>query len=214
MAWPVTDEQRPETLEVLGKAPEESGEGAAVIGPQPVYEPGSQADFDRLYRDCYPRLVRTLYGVLGDAAAAEDCVQEAFVSAYRAWDKFRPDRPAEAWLYRIAFNQAISYKRKQKLREVGEVIRRLGRPGQTADPADTVHDRALLQAISSLPINVSSTFILRHYHGYTNREIAAMMNVSERAIGMRLAQARDLLRQKLRSDIDSELPTSTPLDVE
>ena len=53
--------------------------------PARTYRAGSLDDFDQLYRDCYPRLVRTLYGVLGDPTAAEDCVQEAFLKAFQAW---------------------------------------------------------------------------------------------------------------------------------
>src|SRR5438128_1963635 len=90
--------------------------------------PGNRDDFDRLYRENYPRLLRTLYAITGDAAAAEDCVQEAFVKAWRAWPRFRPERAPEGWLHQIAVNTAISYRRRAKLRSVGEILRRLGRP--------------------------------------------------------------------------------------
>src|SRR5713101_6357883 len=46
----------------------------------PAYEPGSRDDFDRLYRDSYPRIYRTMLAVLGDPAAAEDCTQDASCS--------------------------------------------------------------------------------------------------------------------------------------
>src|SRR3979411_3217306 len=93
------------------------------------YEPGSREDFDRLYRDSYPNIYRTMIGVLGDPAAAEDCAQDAFVQAFRAWGRWRPDAPAEAWLHRIAINPAVSYQRKANLRTIGSILRRLGRPG-------------------------------------------------------------------------------------
>jgi len=91
---------------------------------QQTYRPGSVQDFDRLYEAAYPKLLRTVYAVLGDHAAAEDCVQEAFVRAFRAWPRFRVDRPPEAWLHRIAINGAISYRRQARLRQVGELLRR------------------------------------------------------------------------------------------
>ena len=167
----------------------EAGSGA--------YRPGSAADFDRLYRDCYPRLVRTVYAVVGEIAAAEDCVQDAFVKAYRAWPRFRPERPAEAWIHQIAINTAISYRRRQRLREVGEVIRRLGRPDAGRDPADDAMDRELVRALAALPVKLSVPFVLRHYHGYTNREIVALTGVAERTVGLRLAQARAQLQRRL-----------------
>jgi RNA polymerase sigma-70 factor (ECF subfamily) len=171
------------------------------------YEPGSSADFDRLYRKTYPRLVRTLYGVLGDSAAAEDCTQEAFVRAFKAWPRFRPDRPAEAWVHQIALNVAISYKRKMRLREVGELIRRLGRPAPPPDPASQAEQGDVVAALRRLPPKVAAAFVLRHYHGYTNREIAAATGISERMVGLRLAQARAALLEALGPSWKS-LPTS------
>ena len=73
---------------------------------------------------------------------------KAFVRAYAAWGRWRPDAPAEAWVMRIAVNAAISQARRQKLREVGEIIRRLGRPQLDGDPTD--HGGALLPAMSVL----------------------------------------------------------------
>jgi RNA polymerase sigma-70 factor (ECF subfamily) len=177
-----------------------------MSSPSP-YEPGSKADFDRLYRDTYLRLVRTLYAVVGDSAAAEDCVQEAFVRALKAWPKFRPDRPAEAWIHQIALNVAISYKRKMKLREVGELIRRLGRPAPPPDPATQAEQGEVLAALRRLPPKVAAAFVLRHYHGYNNREIAAATGVSERMVGLRLAQARAALLEALGANWEV-LPTS------
>ncbi|MGH7764673.1 MAG: RNA polymerase sigma factor, partial [Candidatus Dormibacteraceae bacterium] len=47
------------------------------------YEPGSDADFERLYRNTYRRILGTLVTVLGDRAAAEDCAQDTFERAYK-----------------------------------------------------------------------------------------------------------------------------------
>ncbi|HEV2249187.1 MAG TPA: sigma-70 family RNA polymerase sigma factor, partial [Candidatus Limnocylindria bacterium] len=100
------------------------------------YRPGSPEDFDRLYRTAYPRVFRTLSVILGDPEEAEDCAQDAFVQAFKAWKRWRPDAPAEAWVHRIAVNRAISFRRRARLRTVGEVLRRLGRPAVGADPAE------------------------------------------------------------------------------
>jgi len=178
------------------------------------YRPGLREDFDRLYSDQYPRLVRTLYGVLGDAAAAEDCVQEAFVQAFRAWARFVPDRPAGAWLHRIAINVAISHGRRERLRSVGEILRRIGRPGSGPDPAELVTSSDLVKALAALPPKQSAAFILRFVHGYTNREIATATGVKERMIGLRLRQARDGLSRSLGAEWGTELPTSPRLRVD
>ena len=164
------------------------------------YRPGSREDFDRLYQVAYPRVYRTLSALLGDPAAAEDCAQDAFVRAFRAWKRWRPDAPAEAWVHRIAVNRAISYRRTAKLRSVGEVLRRLGRPRHDPDPSQQATRSELLDALRSLPPKLAAAIVLRYYHGYTNREIAAAVGVSERTIGTRLSQAGDRLRRILDPD--------------
>jgi RNA polymerase sigma-70 factor (ECF subfamily) len=171
-----------------------------------TYRSGNRSDFDRLYRNCYPRLVRTLYAITGDAASAEDCVQEAFVKAFRAWSRYRPDRPPEAWIHQIAINTAISHRRRAKLRTVGEVLRRLGRPSPGADPADSASRSDLIDALASLPPRVAADFVLRYHHGYTNREIARQDGVSERTVGTRLRQAREKLGRRLGPEWRGELP--------
>ena len=175
---------------------------------QVPYRPGDRDDFDRLYRACYPRLLRILYAITGDAASAEDCVQEAFVRAFAAWPRFRPDRPAEAWIHQIALNTAISYRRRARLRTIGEVLRRLGRPGAGADPADAATRPDLIKALTSLPPKVAADFVLRYVHGYNNREIARLEGVSERTVGARLSHAREQLARRLGPEWRGELPTS------
>jgi len=171
------------------------------------FVPGSREDFDRLYRQTYPGLLRTAYGVLGDPCSAEDCVQEAFLRAFEAWPRFRPERPAEAWLQQITVNVAISHRRRRRLRAVAEVVRRLGRPQPPPDPAALTDEAGVIAALAALPPKLSATFVMRHYHGYTNREIAQILRVSERTVGMRLSAARRLLRDGLGEEW-SELPDS------
>src|SRR5438477_11664667 len=136
------------------------------------YEPGNEADFNRLYESSYGKILGTLTAMLGDRAAAEDCVQDAFERAYKKWPTWQPIAPAEAWVHRIAVNAAVSYQRKMRLREVGEVIRRLGRPGLAPDPQGVVEHRDLAIALSKRPPKQAAAIVLRHYHGYTNRPIA------------------------------------------
>ncbi|HYR47650.1 MAG TPA: RNA polymerase sigma factor [Candidatus Polarisedimenticolia bacterium] len=169
---------------------------------------GNREDFDRLYRENYPRLLRTLYAITGDSAAAEDCVQEAFVKAWRAWPRFRPERAPEGWLHQIAVNTAISYRRRAKLRSVGEILRRLGRPAAGRDPADAATASDVIKALAALPPRVAADFVLRYHHGYNNREIARLEGVSERTVGTRLAHARDELSRRLGPDWRGKLPTS------
>jgi len=161
------------------------------------YQPGSDADFERLYRTTYRRILGTLVTLVRDVATAEDCAQETYERAYKGWAKWRPDAPVEAWLHRIAINVAISDRRYQRLREAGEVIRRLGRPASGPDPAVVAERSVVVQAMKKLPPKQAAALVLRHYHGYTNREIGAALGVPEQTVASRLAAARKHLQAVL-----------------
>ena len=125
------------------------------------------------------------------------------MQAYRSWGSFRGDAPAEAWLHRIAINAAISHQRYSRMREVGQVIKRLGRPAPPPDPASVAERSDLVRALRKLPPKQAAAIVLRHHHGYTNREIAAALGVPERTVASRLAAAKAHLRQVL----DHERPS-------
>jgi RNA polymerase sigma-70 factor, ECF subfamily len=182
----------------LGTTTEESAEAART------YAPGDEADFERLYLSSYGKVLGTLTAMLGDRAAAQDCAQDAFERAYRKWATWQPIAPAEAWVHRIAVNTAISYQRKMRLREVGEVIRRLGRPGLAPDPQELVEHRDLAGALAKLPPKQAAAIVLRHYHGYTNRAIAEALGIPERTVASRLAVAKERLRVMLRPSYEPE----------
>src|ERR1700676_769891 len=199
MRMGLTDCSRPQCVGPPGSVP------FAVISSMPAlpdrgqetYRPGLREDFDRLYRSAYPRVYRTLMVILGDPAEAEDCAQGSFVKAFQAWKRWRPDAPAEAWIHRIAVNRAISYRRTARLRSVGEILRPLGRPASSTDPAHVATRPDLLTALRAIPPKLAAAIVLRYYHGYNNREIATALGVSERTIGTRLNQAATRLRPLL-----------------
>ena len=169
------------------------------MGGAPEYRPGSEADFERLYRTSYRRILGTLITMLRDRAAAEDCTQDAFERAFKAWKTWRPDAPAEAWLHRIAINVAINGQRRERLQEAGALLRRIGRPPTPADPAALAERSDLMVALRKLPPKQAAAIVLRHYHGYSNREIAISLGVPERTVASRLAAARKRLQQLLAS---------------
>jgi RNA polymerase sigma-70 factor, ECF subfamily len=158
------------------------------------YEPGSAADFERLYRNTYRRILGTLITLVRDRATAEDCAQETYERAYRAWASWKPDAPVEAWLHRIAINVAISDRRHERLRQAGELVRRLGRPLPGTDPSTVAEHSDLVAAMKKLPTKQAAVLVLRHFHGYSNREIAAAIGVPEQTVASRLAAARKQLQ--------------------
>ena len=159
---------------------------------------GDLVAFEHLYRQFAPRVYGLCLRLTGQREAAEDCTQEAFARAFKSWKSWRPEAPAEAWVHRIAINAAVSHQRKMRLREVGEVIRRIGRPGLAPDPQDLIEHRDLATALAQLPPKQAAAIVLRHYHGYTNRAIAQALGIPERTVASRLAVAKERLRAMLK----------------
>ena len=75
---------------------------------------GRTAAYGELVRRYQDRLYNTLYRLLDNADDAQDVLQEAFLNAYVSLDTFKGDSQFFTWLYRIAFNAAISLRRKKQ----------------------------------------------------------------------------------------------------
>jgi RNA polymerase sigma-70 factor (ECF subfamily) len=176
--------------------------GSAEASWATNYRPGVKDDFDRLYQATYQRVFATLVLILRSPMAAEDATQEAYLRAFRNWKHWKRQAPAEAWVYRIALNVAFSHRRRERLHEVGEVIRRVGRPA-APDPTESSHPD-LIRELRALPAKQAAALVLRYLHGFTNREIAAATGVPERTVASRLAAGK----ARLRSRIDVGLGTS------
>ena len=143
--------------------------------------------------------------VLGDKAAAEDCAQDTFERAYRAWSSWRPDAPVEAWLHRIAINVAVSDRRRARIRQAGELVRRLGRPSPAPDPTALAERSDLIRALRKLPTKQAAALVLRHFHGYSNREIAASLGVPDQTVASRLTAARKQLQVALKDTREQKM---------
>lgn len=174
--------------------------------PDARYRPGVKEDFDRLYRATYQRVFASLVLILRNPAAAEDAAQEGYLRAFKAWKSWKQEAPAEAWLYRIALNVAFTHRRRERLYEIGEVIRRLGRPKE-ADPTEVIQPD-LARELRALPPKQAAALVLRHLHGFTNREIAAAIGIPERTVASRLAAAKARLRVRLGDSLGAGLGTT------
>ncbi len=165
-----------------------------------LYRPGNKEDFDQLYRATYQRIFATLVMILKDRPAAEDATQEAFLRAFRAWKSWKQDAPAEAWVHRIALNVAFTKRRREQFQEVGKLVLRLGRPDDLDPTAGARPD--LRQELRALPPKQAAAIVLRHLHGYTNREIALTLGIPERTVASRLAAAKARLKVRLGGQIE------------
>jgi len=134
---------------------------------------------------------------------AEDAVQEGFLHAYRALDRFLPDQPFGAWLYRIMANAALDLVRRRNVRDADELPDSLAVPFRDPGEADELR-RRLQQALTKLTARQRSVIVLHDVEGFTHGEIGSMLGIPEGTARSDLHHARAALR-KILKDIRSDL---------
>jgi len=134
---------------------------------------------------------------------AEDAVQEGFLHAYRALERFRPDQAFGAWLHRIVANAALDITRRRKVRDADELPETVASPYR--DPAETAEvRRRLAAALAELPARQRAVITLHDVEGFRHAEIGQMLGIPEGTARSDLHYARSHLRQllgALRSDV-------------
>jgi RNA polymerase sigma-70 factor (ECF subfamily) len=134
---------------------------------------------------------------------AEDAVQEGFLHAYRALDRFLPDQAFGAWLNRIVANAALDITRRRKVRDADALADTIASPFR--DPAESEElRRRLRQALTSLGERQRAVIVLHDVEGYKHAEIGRMLGIPEGTARSDLHHARARMRQVL-SGIRSEL---------
>lgn len=138
----------------------------------------------------YAPLVRRLTSVLRDPEAARDLAQEAYLRAYRAWDRF-DGTDARAWLYTIGLRLALN-ERERRWRWSSIL-------GRHSDGVAWQHpsDPDLHDALVTLPARQRAALLLNVIDGYTQTEIAAMLEVPAGTVGSWVSRARAQLREAL-----------------
>ena len=167
---------------------------------------GRQAAYRELlgrHREPVFRLVR---GSIGDADAALDVTQEAFIAAFAALKSYDGTRPFKTWVSRIAINKCRDWARRRAVRRFFSFALPIEAAATIADdtiPADQqLADRAELarvkKAISQLPLALREPLVLRTIEGLTQAETAQVLGISEKAVETRLYRARNKLTEVLR----------------
>lgn len=148
--------------------------------------------FATFYASCRADVHAAVVVTLGDSQLAIEAVDEAFVRAAERWPEVSVmDRPG-GWVYRVAVNWAISWRRKWS--------RRPTLPTHVLDRAhhDDLGTVNLLDTLAGLPILQRQMLVLRVVLGYSVAETAAILRVAEGTVKSGVHRAR----QQLRADAE------------
>lgn len=169
---------------------------------------GDRAEFARMV-DLYSNPIYRLgLRMLGNAADAEDVLQNTFLNALTHLSSFEGRSSLATWLYRIAANEALMLIRKRKpeidLTDAEEGDEDL-KPTRFADWSVLPEEELLSgegkqhldAAIGSLPESMRIVFVLRDIEGLSIKETAEALNLTETNVKTRLLRARMFLRERL-----------------
>lgn len=171
------------------------------------FKDGDTSAFGEIVLKYQDRIYNLCRHMLGNAHNAEDAAQDAFLKAYQALPRFQPDASLYTWLYRIATNTCIDYKRKP-------VFESLFR--RSADGEELVHDRAsdepsperlyqsrqmdqaLRESLGKLSPKLRAIIILKEIEEMSYEEIAETLDISLGTVKSRISRAREELQKSMK----------------
>ncbi len=159
---------------------------------------GDQTAFGWLVHRHQRRAYAVARGIVLNHEDAEDAVQDAFLHAFRALDRFRPDQAFGAWLHRIVANAALDLTRRRKVRDADELPETVSSPFR--DPAESADLRQRLrEGLAALPARQRAVIVLHDVEGYKHAEIGEMLGIPEGTARSDLHYARARMRDALSS---------------
>jgi RNA polymerase sigma-70 factor (ECF subfamily) len=156
---------------------------------------GDRGAFEYLYRRHVGKVNRLCLRLTGNRETAEDCVQDAFVSAWRALPSFEVRSAFSTWLHRIAVNAVLSRRRglANSLESTTEAdVTELDRRVNVDTPPLDVE-----AAIAALPSGARHVLVLVGLYGFSHDEAAKELGIAVGTSKAQLHRARQLLAARL-----------------
>lgn len=147
-------------------------------------------------------IIRYLYRLTGDYEVAQDLAQDTFLQAYRGILKTKSELSFKAWLYRIATNNALQFRRRKKLLTFIPFadLRKTDLPTME-NPSDDVGERmAIEEALLKVPEQWRTCMVLHFVEGLKYREIAEILGISEDAVRKRVARGGQEFRKLYKAE--------------
>jgi RNA polymerase sigma-70 factor, ECF subfamily len=179
-------------------------EGATATALVARAKAGDRHAFDALVRRYRKRIFALALHISGSESDADDIVQDVFVRAYSALDRFQGRSEFFTWLYRLAINLALDARRTRARRSessIDDADPRIERAVEVDAPGDPRRAAELretyaraLAALDALPPDMKTTLVLVALQGLSNAEAAVVQGCAPGTIAWRLHEAHRRLR--------------------
>jgi len=149
----------------------------------------------RLYEEYYPVMMGVCLRYANNEHDALDILQEGFIKVFRNIAKYQAGTTLSAWIRRIIVNTAIDYYRKKSRRRTEDLDTAYNLKSSDADAISQCTEKEILAAVQQLTPAYRSVFNLYVIEGYSHREIAEMMDITESTSRSNLVKSRMKLRE-------------------
>ncbi len=164
---------------------------------------------EELYRRFSPRMYAVCLRYAGNAEEAEDILQEGFIKVFKKLDSFRNEGSFEGWIRRIFVNTAIEhFRRKKYLLPVTEKEENTIE-GKYTSVLDELGAKDIMALVQELSPGYRTVFNMYVVEGYTHKEIADQLGISEGTSKSQLSRAKVILQDMVRTYIDRQRGIST-----
>lgn len=157
---------------------------------------GGQEAFENLVRENQRMIHSLCYRLTGSIEEAEDLAQDTFLQAFQRRADFRGESKVSSWLYRIAINLCLNWRRLELKR--AQTHQQLRQSEPEAAPDDSRRAQQIQDALMRLPAKQRAAIVLTTYDGLTHGEAARALRCSETTVSWRLFAARRKLKRMLR----------------
>jgi RNA polymerase sigma factor (sigma-70 family) len=147
-----------------------------------------------LYQKFYKKMFTVSYRILNDQDNANDALQEAFIEIFRNIHLFRNESSLNTWIKTIVVRKAIKKLKDESRFESLDSINNT----EVYDWKDGFTAEYLDKAIFSLPEGARTIFTLIEVEGYSHKEVASMLNISEGTSKSQLYYSKQLLQKKIK----------------
>jgi RNA polymerase sigma-70 factor, ECF subfamily len=170
---------------------------------------GDKHAFNELVSLYSSRIINTCYRFFPDKEDAEDISQEVFIEVYKSIKSFRGDAKLSTWIYRITVTKCLDEIKKRnrkkrfisfgKILHIDTVANWIGggtKPDKSILEKEKMKE--VMQTLNTLPDNQRVAFTLSKVEGYSNKEIAEIMNTTIIAVESLISHAKKKINDELK----------------
>jgi len=151
-----------------------------------------------LYERYSPRMFSVCLRYIGDKDAAQDVLQDGFVTVFSKLGSYSGEGSFEGWMRRIFVNQSLMQLRKNDvLKEADDIYEMKSNVPFQDDVLDLLESEDVFRLISMMPAGFRTVFNLSVVEGFSHQEIAQRLDISEGASRSQLSRARGWLKERL-----------------